>query len=126
MSDRHVHHATAVEWFDGMAPGGAAFCRITQLGFLRLITNRHVMGADLVTQKEAWQIYQTISRDHRITFLPEPNGIETEWQRLTQGNTAATNVWTDAYLRAFAVIRNLQIVSFDKGMRGGGATILDS
>jgi hypothetical protein len=123
-SDRHVHHETAKKWFAEIEPGGAAFCRITQLGFLRLITNRHVMGADVVTQKEAWQVYQNLSKDQRVTFLPEPSGIEEGWRRLTQSGTAATNTWTDAYLCAFAAIRNLQIVTFDSGMHGADTIIL--
>jgi toxin-antitoxin system PIN domain toxin len=123
-SDRHVHHETAKNWFVEIEPGGAAFCRVTQMGFLRLITNRHVMGVDVVTQKEAWQVYQTLSKDQRVTFFHEPSGIEDGWRRLTQGGTAATNTWTDAYLSAFASIRNLQIVSFDSGIRGTDVTIL--
>ena len=82
------------------------------------------MGADVVTQKEAWQVYQKLSRDQRVAFLPEPSGIEDEWQRLTQSGSSSTNTWTDAYLAAFAALRNLQIVSFDGGMRGAGVTVL--
>jgi toxin-antitoxin system PIN domain toxin len=126
-SDRHVHHETAKNWFAGIEVGESAFCRITQMGFLRLITNRHVMGADVVTQKEAWQVYQKLSKDQRVTFLHEPSGIEDEWRRLTQSGSASTNTWTDAYLAAFASIRNLKVVSFDDGFEklpGTDATIL--
>ena len=97
------------------------------MGFLRLITNRHVMGADVVTQKEAWQIYQKLSGDGRVTFLNESSGIEDEWRKLTQGNSTSTNTWTDAYLTAFASIRGLKIISFDSGIEklaGTNATIL--
>jgi len=94
------------------------------MGFLRLITNRHVMGADVVTQKEAWQVYQNLSKDQRVTFLHEPSGIEDEWRRLTQSGSSSTNTWTDAYLAAFASIRSLKIVSFDSGMRGADVIIL--
>jgi toxin-antitoxin system PIN domain toxin len=123
-SDRHVHHEPAKKWFAGIEPGGAGFCRVTQMGFLRLITNHHIMGADVVTQKEAWQVYQNLSKDQRVTFLPEPSGIEDGWRRLTRGGTAVTNTWTDAYLAAFASIRSLKIVSFDSGMHGTDTTIL--
>jgi toxin-antitoxin system PIN domain toxin len=112
-SDRHVHHEAAKNWFAEVEPGGAAFCRVTQMGFLRLITNRHVMVADVVTQKEAWQVYQKLSRDPRVTFLHEPSGIEDEWRQLTQSGSTSTNTWTDAYLAAFALIRGLKVVSFD-------------
>jgi toxin-antitoxin system PIN domain toxin len=123
-SDRHVHHKTAKNWFADIESGSAGFCRVTQMGFLRLITNRHVMGADVVTQKEAWQVYQNLSKDQRVTFLHEPSGIEDEWRRLTQSGSSSTNTWTDAYLAAFASIRSLKIVSFDSGMRGADVIIL--
>lgn len=126
-SDRHVHHGTAKNWFKEIEPGGATFCRVTQMGFLRLITNRHVMGADVVTQKEAWNVYQSLSKDQRITFLHEPPSIEDEWRRLTQRGSASTNTWTDAYLAAFASIRSLKVVSFDGGFEklpGANAIIL--
>ena len=126
-ADRHVHHETAKGWFAEIEPGEANFCRVTQMGFLRLITNRHVMGADVVTQKEAWQVYQNLSQDQRVTFLPEPSGIEGVWRRLTQSGSNSTNTWTDAYLAAFASIRGLTVVSFDGGFKkwlGPNAIIL--
>jgi toxin-antitoxin system PIN domain toxin len=126
-SDRHVHHGAAKNWFDGITPREAAFCRITQMGFLRLVTNRHVMGADVVAQREAWRIYQELSRDGRVVFFHEPSGIESEWRRLTQSNSASTNSWNDAYLAAFASIRDLKVVSFDRGfarLSGASAIIL--
>lgn len=85
------------------------------MGFLRLITNRQVMGADGVTQKQAWQIYRILSEDERVTFLNEPSGIENEWQRRAQSGSSSTNTWTDTYLAAFALVRGLKIVSFDTG-----------
>jgi toxin-antitoxin system PIN domain toxin len=127
VSDRHVHHDAAISWFDRIGAGEAAFCRITQMGFLRLITNRHVMGTDTVTQKEAWLVYQKLSKDSRVFFLPEPSTIEDEWWRLTQGVSASTNTWTDAYLAAFVSLRNLKIISFDSDFEkitGINATIL--
>ncbi|HEY3761381.1 MAG TPA: TA system VapC family ribonuclease toxin [Verrucomicrobiae bacterium] len=126
-SDRHVHHNAASVWFDDVESEGAVFCRVTQMGMLRLLTNSHVMGTDVVTQKEAWQIYQQLSRDHRIIFLNEPSDIEHEWQQLTQGDSASTNTWTDAYLAAFASIRGLKVVSFDsdfKKLLGSNVMIL--
>lgn len=97
------------------------------MGFLRLIANRHVMGADVVAQKDAWRIYQEMSRDGRVVFFPEPSGIENEWRKLTQGNSTSTYNWTDAYLAAFASIRGLKVVSFDRDfarLSGTGAIIL--
>ena len=96
------------------------------MGFLRLVTNRHVMGVDVVTLKEAWQVYQKFIKDERVIFLPEPAGIEEVWRKLTQGSTSATNTWTDAYLCAFASVRNLRVVSFDGNLTGADALRLSS
>ncbi len=96
------------------------------MGLLRLVTNRQVMGADVLTSKEAWQIYQQFSRDLHITFLNEPSNIEVEWRKLMQGHTSANN-WTDAYLAAFALGQGLKVVSFDVGFEkllGTNAIIL--
>ena len=87
------------------------------MGFLRLITNAHVMGADAATQKQAWKIYEALSRDERVIFLNESPGIDGEWSKRTQGTSSSTNTWTDAYLAAFATIRGLRIVSFDRGFK---------
>ena len=45
--DSHIHHPDAKKWFDGLADDAICyFCRLTQLGFLRLATNPKVFGAD--------------------------------------------------------------------------------
>lgn len=85
------------------------------------------MGADVATQKQAWKVYDALSRDERVTFLSELLGIDEQWSRLTQGTSSSTNTWTDAYLAAFANIRGLKIVSFDNGLKklaGADALIL--
>jgi predicted nucleic acid-binding protein len=42
-AERHIHHLPARQWFNAIGDERLAFCRITQLGFLRLLTNKHVM-----------------------------------------------------------------------------------
>jgi len=93
----------------------AAFCRITQMGLLRLLTNRHAMGVDVPTQIEAWKVYKRLASDGRIQFLPEPLGIEAAWYQLTVSGQPATNAWTDAYPQAFGRLRGAQVVTFDRG-----------
>jgi uncharacterized protein len=43
-SNRHVHHSEANEWLQGIEGDEIAFCRVSELGFLRLLTNAHVIG----------------------------------------------------------------------------------
>jgi toxin-antitoxin system PIN domain toxin len=88
----HVHHEIARTWFAGLESGGAAFCRVTQMGFLRLITNHHVMGSEAVSQPRAWTLYEDLARDERVTFAPEPAEVEAAWKHHTQGSFTGTNV----------------------------------
>jgi hypothetical protein len=113
-SRRHVHNVIAAQWFQSIGGHEAAFCRITQMGFLRLLTNHHAMGVDVVGQVAAWQVYGELTRDFRVRFVPEPVGLEQRWQQFTQESRAATNLWTDAYIAALAQLRDLCVVSFDK------------
>ena len=116
-SDRYLHYETAHRWFGNVGPGGAAFCRFTQLGYLRLLTNARAMGRDVLNQAGAWRVYDTLCQDARVTFVSEPLEVESAFRRLTQRRDAAINVWTDAYLAALAKTRGLTIVSFDQGFR---------
>jgi uncharacterized protein len=115
VSRRHIHHEIAAGWFETVADNQVAFCRITQMGMLRLLTNRHAMGVDALNPIEAWKTYRRLMSDGRIRFLGEPAGIETTWQEFTLSVQPATNSWTDAYLYAFASMSNARVVSFDRG-----------
>jgi hypothetical protein len=126
-SDRHVHYEAAHRWFGNTDAESAAFCRLTQLGFLRLITNPRVMGDDVLTQREAWRVYDRLCEDIRVTFVSEPPDVEVTLRELTQSAQSGATVWTDAYLAAVARARGLTVVSFDRGFRrlcGAGALIL--
>ena len=95
------------------------------MGLLRLLTNRHAMGADVITQAKAWEVYDRIHVDSRVHFLIEPVGIEPVWRRFAKMPQAAPNLWTDAYLQAFAYLKELCLVSFDKGfLRTSGVDTL--
>jgi len=72
------------------------------MGFLRLITNAHVMGPDVLSQRNAGKVYDDLARDKRVTFAIESAEIEPLWKSYTQGRFTGTNVWTDPYLAALA------------------------
>ena len=56
-STRHLHHAQALRWFQGLEDAQLVFCRYTQLGLLRLLTTEAVMGGDTLSQAQAWDEY---------------------------------------------------------------------
>jgi predicted nucleic acid-binding protein len=40
-AERRAHHRVARQWFSNVQDEKLVFCRLTQLGFLRLLTERH-------------------------------------------------------------------------------------
>jgi uncharacterized protein len=112
-AERHTHHRIARHWFSDLRDEKLAFCRITQLGFLRLLTNKHVMQEEVVNPDTAWQAYSELRSDRRIGYLAEPNELREKWQAFTEGRLSLPNLWTDAYLCAFAHAARLTLVTFD-------------
>ena len=114
--DRHVHHAIAADWLRDRDEA-MYFCRLTQLGLLRLLTNERVMGVDAMSQAAAWREYHRWLADERIEFHREPEGPEFErlFQELSSKGRPAPKLWADAYLAAFARAAGLTLVTFDRG-----------
>jgi toxin-antitoxin system PIN domain toxin len=98
--DSHSHHSTALKWFDSLSQGdSAAFCRMTQNTFLRIITTDEVMRPYTLTNAQALSVYRTMLKDARINFASEPAGIEETW------------------LSAAAMARMSPKLTFDKAFR---------
>ena len=114
----HIHHSTAARWLDGLTDASLYFCRFTQLGLLRLLTNEQVMAADVLNQRRAWQAYRKWLADDRVAFQPEPASPDFEhvFEKLSRGTRPSTKVWADAYLAAFAQTAGFTLVTFDKAL----------
>ena len=122
VSMRHVHNRVAVEWLKQCGGGPLAFCRVSQMGLLRLLTNAHVMGVDVLRPGKAWRAYEDIMRDSRMRFMAEPNGLDATWKSLMEASVsmAGPGAWMDAYLMAFAKVQGLHVVTFDRGFERFG------
>lgn len=123
----HPHHPAASEWFDEVPEDSCAFCRMTQQGFLRLASNPRVMGKEALSLEKAWEKYDVYLGDPRVVVVPEPADLETIWRSYTRRRSFSSDVWSDAYLAAFARAASLDLVTFDKGMsqyRGVRVTVL--
>jgi len=81
-----------------------------------LATSEAVMGADVLSQQEAWAAYDRWLHDERVELLQEPDGIETHFRMLAASVHAATKDWADSYLAAFALSARLTIVTFDAAL----------
>jgi hypothetical protein len=129
--NRHVHHAIAASWFDSLGDESVFFCRFTQLGLLRLLTNRQVMGAEVMGQRSAWRAYRRWFEDERVEFHREPESPDFErlFEELSTRPHPSTKLWADAYLAAFAKTAGLTVATFDRAflrMTGISARILSA
>jgi toxin-antitoxin system PIN domain toxin len=126
----HSHYPTASSWLERVTAGTVAFCRFTQLGFLRLLTNAAVMGDEVKTQREAWRVYDILLGDPRVEFHSEsdPDEIQGRFRSLTATSQFAPQRWPDAYLAAFAQAAGLRLVTFDRALArlaGDNALLLE-
>lgn len=121
---RHVHSEKATAWFEQATEEQFFFCRFTQMTVLRLLTTEKIMGPDTKSMSEAWILWDRVSVDDRISFLPEPDEIEKEFRSLSRLSSWSPKVWADAYLLAFASVAGLKLVSFDQALKSRGVEIL--
>ncbi len=115
----HRHSAEAWKWMN-LLPDGAKviFSRYTNIGLLRLLTNESVMGAQTLTLRKAWGIYDRWLADPRVDFYPEPRGIETVFRDATApfANKPASKWVGDCYLLAYAKHCQAALVTFDTAL----------
>lgn len=115
----HIHHATAARWFANVGDESRlCFCRITQLSLLRLLTTAAVMGSEVLSQAEAWKVYDRWLEDQRVVFLDEPAGLDRTFRAFSRRKQPAPKDWADSYLAAFASVSGLTLVTFDQAFRG--------
>jgi hypothetical protein len=121
----HVHHAAAARSFATLTPDvSLVFCRLRQLGLLRLFTTQAVMGDEVMTQPKAWAAYDRWHHDPRVGFADEPAEIEARFRALTRLRQPATKDWADSYLAAFASAGQLTLVTFDRRLGAKAKSML--
>jgi len=115
----HGHSGDAWSWLRA-APDEArlVFSRYTQVGLLRLLTNRAVMGAETLTLRRAWGVYDRWQEDPRVEFYLERRDIEAIFRDLTlrYARLPATKLVGDCYVLALAVHSGATLVTFDGGL----------
>jgi toxin-antitoxin system PIN domain toxin len=119
----HVHAPLARGWWN-KETGAIAFCRLSQLGFLRLMTTAAVMDGKPLTMSEAWRVYDRLYDDDRVTFISEPPEVDKPFREKATGRTASPKVWADAWLLAVAQAAEGVLVTFDKALASRGALCL--
>lgn len=124
---RHPHHAAARGWIDPLGPEFKLyFCRMTQLGLLRLLTTGSAMGEDVMTQSAAWKTYDRFFADGRNRYANESAQFEKAFRRKTSRQQVSPKQWADGYVAAFAESAGLRVVTFDRALAStvGGSILI--
>jgi uncharacterized protein len=111
----HVHHDRAKAYWEREAAPVTAFCRVTQLAFLRHLTNKVIMGDHTLSPAGAWKKLQEFLALPEVRSLAEPAGLDERLAEFSNLGRTSPNLWTDAYLAAFAQCAGLRLVTFDAG-----------
>jgi hypothetical protein len=83
------------------------------------------MGEDKVlSQTEAWVVYDRWMQDDRVSFVEESSMLEARFRALSQDERPAIKDWADSYLYAFAETADLHLVTFDQALRQKGINVL--
>lgn len=120
MLQQHPHHQLVLDWWkeDVLANRRkVAFCRITQLALLRLLTNKTVMGKQRRNYQDAYAHYSHLLAADSVIFVREPEGIEAHLKKHCRMAGSSSNFWTDSYLAAFAATAGFEFVTLDRGFR---------
>jgi len=115
----HTLRVPAWAWLMELPPGSRVlFSRYTQLGLWRLLTNQKVMGQDVMTIAQAWEVFDLWCSDPRIEFSPEPRGLDQTIRHYLKPFAAKpATMWIgDCYLLAFAEQSQSRLVTFDEAL----------
>jgi toxin-antitoxin system PIN domain toxin len=113
----HPHHQIAVAAYRSATEvRPALFCRATQQTFLRLTSTPaflRLCNATGLTNRDALAMLERFMASKSVSYREEPSGVAPLWHRLAALDSAAPKIWMDAYLAAFAISGDLQMVTLD-------------
>ena len=113
---RHAKHPMARRWLEAQ-DDELAFCRVTEMALLRLVSNPAVAGTDTRTRRQAWDLLEQLEADPRVRVLDEPQGLVPLWRAFSKRDDRRHLRWTDDYLAAFAQAADADLVTLDRGLR---------
>jgi toxin-antitoxin system PIN domain toxin len=116
--ERHVHHATAWDWWEKQPANSVGLCLPVKLGLLRLLTNTRAMENTPVNPDEALAVWDEMEADERTFIIGNPTtASEVCFRKNVTGRVPTPNLWTDALLAAWAEAAGFRLTSFDQGFR---------
>ncbi|MEZ5401415.1 MAG: TA system VapC family ribonuclease toxin [Bryobacteraceae bacterium] len=112
----HAQRQVAVDWWRNDHSDTIAFCRLTQVSVLRLLTTAEAMNGKPLTMPQAWAAYDQFFGDDRVRLAPEPPEVELCLRRMSSLRRASPKLWADAYLSACAEAAGGTVITFDRAL----------
>jgi len=114
----HTHSKAAWNWFSRQEDNRFFFCRLTQLGLLRLLATSAVMGEDVRTIGQAWKVYDRWLEDSRVGIRQEAFEIDMAFRAATRpvSRLSSPKALGDCYLLAVSRVTDGTLVTFDRGL----------
>ena len=109
---RHMHHRATADWINGQT-ADLLFCRVTQMGLLRLLSNPAIMGEDAIDRSAAWRVFDQLWADERVLWADEPDDLDAVWRAISARDDKSHKLWTDDYLAAFAQTSGATLATLD-------------
>lgn len=111
----HEHHDAAHRWFGGRAGAPWATCSLTQLGFVRIVSNP-AFSRDALSPMEALALLEENLVHPAHQFWSDSLSVPAAVKRI-EARLQGYKQLTDAYLLALAHRRKGVLATFDRGLR---------
>lgn len=108
---KHEHHTAAHRWFAAREPGRWATCPLTQLAFVRILSNP-ALSPDAPSPADALALLTPNLAHPRHTFWPDDLPLQAALGAAS-AHLQGPRQLTDAYLLALAAKRKGVLASFD-------------
>jgi uncharacterized protein len=111
----HEHHEAAHRWFGGRADAAWATCSLTQLGFVRIVSNP-AFSRDALSPVDALALLAENLAHPGHEFWADSLQVPTAVKRM-EAKLQGHKQLTDVYLLAVAHRRRGVLATFDRGLR---------
>ena len=111
----HEHHEVAHDWFGGRADARWATCSLTQLGFVRIVSNP-AFSRDALSPVEALALLGENLAHPGHEFWADSLQVPTAVKEM-EARLQGYRQLTDAYMLALAHRRKGVLATFDRGLR---------
>jgi hypothetical protein len=109
----HQHHSRARFYWETQSAREIAFCRVTMLGLLRLLTHSKVMAGQPFSVTEALAAYEAFIALPEICFVEDSPLAESLFFQWAKASDFRPRHWTDLWIAALAHAAGARVISFD-------------